>query len=252
LSNFFSEHQTDPATPQLCFASTQASRSRHLSFDLLELSAPIPAGILPRVLRPKPGNRPSIFRSSTRVTAVLDRLAPSLPEPPLDLHGRRLNSVNTVKLCNLALVDVPKRQSPRLVARPPGPSVQAQHPSFTAPGPSAQTRMTFTFAADHRLRLPRLRTTSQEAHCTTRLTPWLVHKLNLTCSIIDNHSSSNSNHKGTYPPCVRTISTFSISSFNLILYMAIYRELSRQKMTVPFWACTSRFRYDCGYIQIFC
>lgn len=148
MSNFFSEHQTDPATPQLCFASTQASRSRHMSFDLLGLSAPIPAGILPRVLRPKPGNRPSIFRSSTRVTAVLDRLAPSLPEPPLDLHGRRLNSVNTVKLCNLALVDVPKRQSPRLVARPPGPSVQAQHPSFTAPGPSARTRMTFTSASD--------------------------------------------------------------------------------------------------------
>ena len=152
----------DPAISRLCFASTQASRSRHQPFDLLGLSAPIPAGILPRVLHPKPGNCPSIFRSSTRVTAVLDRLAPSLPEPPLDLHDRHLDSVNTVNPCNLALIDVPRRQSPRLVARPPSPSVQAQHPSFTAPGPSARTRMTFTFTADHRLR-----TTSQETHCTT-------------------------------------------------------------------------------------
>ena len=145
----------------------QASRTCHLSSDLLGHSAPIPAGILPRVLRPKPGNRPSIFRSSTRVTAVLDRLAPSLPEPPLDLHDHHLDLVNTVTPCTLALVDVPRRQSPQLVARPPGPSVQAQHPSFTTPGSLAQTRMTFTFAADYRLQLQRLRTTSQETRCTT-------------------------------------------------------------------------------------
>ena len=106
-----------------------------------------------------------------RVTAVLDRPAPSLPEPPLDLHDRRLDLVNTVTPCTLALVDVPRCQSPQLVARPSGPSVQAQHSSFTAPGPLARTRMTFTFAADHRLQLPHLRTTSQETHCTTRLTP---------------------------------------------------------------------------------
>ena len=30
---------------------------------------------------------------------------------------------------------------------------------------------------DHRLRAPHLRTTSQEACCTTQLMPWLVHKL---------------------------------------------------------------------------
>lgn len=177
--------------------------------------------------------------------------APSLLEPPLDLHDRHLDSVNTVNPCSFALVDVPRRQSPQLVARPPGPSVQAQHPSFTAPGPSARTRMTFTSASDFHACAPQAKK-HVARYDTTRLTPRLVLKLNPKCSIVDNHSSSNSNHKGTYPPCVRTISTFSISSFNLILYMAIYRELSRQKMTVPFWACTSRFRYDCGYIQIFC
>ena len=119
---------------------------------------------------------------------------PSLPEPPLDLHNRRLDLVNTVTPCILALVNVPRHQSPQLVARPPGPSVQAQHPSFTAPGPSARTRMTFTFAADHCLRLPRLHTTSQETRCTTQLT-----------QSVDNHSSSSSNHKDTYQPCVRNL-----------------------------------------------
>jgi hypothetical protein len=147
-------------TSRLCFASMQASRSRHLSSNLLGHSAPIPAGILSWVLRPKPGNHPPIFRSSIRVNTILDRRTPSLPEPPLDLHDRRLHLVNTFTPCTLALVDVPKRQSSQLVARPPGPSVQAQHPSITAPGPSARTRMTFTFAADHRLRLPRLRITN--------------------------------------------------------------------------------------------
>ena len=181
----------------------QASRSRHLSFDLLGLSAPIPAGILPRLLRPKPRNRSSISRSSMHVTAILDRSAPCFLEPPLDLHDRRLDSVNTVNPCNLVLVDVSRRQSPRLIARPPGPSAQAQHPSFTALGPSVRIRMNFTFATDHRLRLSRLHTTSQETCCTTRLKPRLILKLNPLCSIADNHSSSNPNHKGTYPPCVR-------------------------------------------------
>ena len=128
---------------------------------------------------------------------------PILLEPPLDLHDRRLHLVNTVTPCTLALINVPVCQSPQLVARPPSPSVQAQHPSFTNPGPSARTRLTFTFAADHRLRLPRLRTTSQETRCTTRLTPRLVLKLNPKRQSVENHSSPGSNHKGTYQPCVR-------------------------------------------------
>ena len=73
LSIFHSEHRTNTVPSRLRFASTQASRSRHLSSDLLGHSASIPAGILPRVLRPKPGNRPLIFRSSTRVNTILDR-----------------------------------------------------------------------------------------------------------------------------------------------------------------------------------
>ena len=153
---------------------------------------PNPARILPRILMPKLGNRPSIFRSSTRVTNILHRpgakysrasmchqhprrvsptsstaRALTLPEPPLDLHDLHLDLVNTVTPCTLALVDVPRCQSPQLVARPSGPSVQAQHSSFAAPGPSARTRPTFTFATDHHLRLPYLRTARQETRCTT-------------------------------------------------------------------------------------
>jgi hypothetical protein len=65
--------------------------------------------------------------------------APSHLEPPLNLHVRCLDLVNTVTpLCTLALVDVSRCQPLRLVTRPPGPSVQASRPSFTAPGPSAQ------------------------------------------------------------------------------------------------------------------
>ena len=130
--------------------------------------------------------------------------APSLPEPPLDLHDRRLDLVNTVTPCTLALVDVPRCLSPQLVARPPGPSVQAQHLSFTAPSLSARTHLIFTFTADYHLRLPHLCTTSQETRCTTQLTLRLVLKLNPKHQSVDNHSSSGSNHKGTYQPCIRT------------------------------------------------
>jgi hypothetical protein len=77
-------------------------------------------------------------RHSTRVTAVLDRPVAKSSEPPLNSHVRHLDSVNTVTPpCTLALVDVPKCQPPQLVTWPPGPSVQALCPSFTAPGPSA-------------------------------------------------------------------------------------------------------------------
>jgi len=35
--------------------------------------------------------------------------------------------------------------------------------------------------------------------------PRLVHKLNPKCQSVDNHSSSGSNHKGTYQPCIRNL-----------------------------------------------
>ena len=150
--------------------------------------------------------------SSSRASQSLayNPTAKGIPEQAWRLNtdsDRHLDLVNLVTLCTLGFVDVPICQSPQLVARPPSPSVQAQHPSFTAPGPSARTRMTFTFTADHCLRLPRLRTTSQETRCMTRLTPRLVLKLNPKCKSVDNHSSLSSNDKGTYQPCVRKICT---------------------------------------------
>jgi hypothetical protein len=59
-----------------------------------------------------------------------------------------------------------KCQPPRLVTRPLGPSVQASHPPFTTPGPSAwHVLLNLHLAADYRLRAPHLHTTSQET-CT--------------------------------------------------------------------------------------
>ena len=79
------------------------------------------------------------LRHSTRITAVLYRLATMSSEPLLDLHVHRLDSVNMVTPpCTLALVNVPRCQPPWLVLRRSSPSVQASRPSFTAPGPSAR------------------------------------------------------------------------------------------------------------------
>jgi hypothetical protein len=51
------------------------------------------------------------------------------------------------------------------------PSVKTQHSPFTAPGPSARARMTFTSSIDHRSYAPHLHTTSR---------PTWLHKHNLT------------------------------------------------------------------------
>jgi hypothetical protein len=53
----------------------------------------------------------------------------------------------------------------------PDPSIKTQHSSFTAPGPSARARMTFTSAVDHLPYTPHLHTTSR---------PTWLHKHNLT------------------------------------------------------------------------
>ena len=107
LSNFFLEHRKDPRD--------------FTTLLRLDTSFTISPPMLrpPRALRPdsrrnpslgfeaKLGNRPTIFRSSTRVTNVLN--PPSLLEPPIDLHDRYLDLVNTVTPCTLVLVEVLRR-----------------------------------------------------------------------------------------------------------------------------------------------
>ena len=105
----------------------------------------------------------------------------SSPAPPLDLPIHHLDLVNTVHLsCTLALIDDPRCQPPTVThSASLVPRSKLWYPSFTAPSPLARTRLTFTFAADHRLQALHLRTTNQETCCTTQLMPRLVHKLNL-------------------------------------------------------------------------
>jgi len=117
---------------------------------------PIPAGTTPGfwglnpetvhlvVLRLNPLNRSRVAysirvpRHSTCVSAVLDRPSAKSSWAPLNSHIRRLDSVNTVTPMYTCTCRCPRCQPPRLVTRPPGPSVQASRPSFTAPGPSAR------------------------------------------------------------------------------------------------------------------
>jgi hypothetical protein len=107
----------------------------------------------------------------------------------------------------LVLVDDPRCQPPMVDHSASWvPQSKPHHPSFTTPSPSAWTRLTFTFAVDHCLWAPHLRTTSQETCCTTQLTPRLFQQLNprrYSSLTITHHTS---NHKGTYQPCVRMYS----------------------------------------------
>jgi hypothetical protein len=76
------------------------------------------------------------------------------------------------------------------------PSIKTQHSPFTALGPSARARMTFTSAFDHRSCAPHLYTTSQPTWLHKHnLTLWSVHWLAQSAT----HWQSliiNPNHKG--------------------------------------------------------
>jgi len=77
-------------------------------------------------------------RHSTRVTSVLNCPGAKSSRASLDLHVSHLDSVNMVTPMYTCACRCPRCQPPRLVTRPPGPSVQASRPSFTTPGPSAR------------------------------------------------------------------------------------------------------------------
>jgi hypothetical protein len=62
--------------------------------------------------------------------------------------------------------DGPKCQPHTVSLSALSPSVQVSRPSFTAPSPSARTRLTFYITID-RLSAPHLCTTNQETYCTT-------------------------------------------------------------------------------------
>jgi hypothetical protein len=86
------------------------------------------------------------------------------------------------------------------VIRPPASLVlvQTRRPSFIAPSPLAQTRLTFTFVIDHRLQTPHVHTTSRETYCTTQLTPRLVQQFNSKRYSLWQSLITTSNHMGTY------------------------------------------------------
>jgi len=90
----------------------------------------------------------------------------------------------------LALVGVRIYQPLRLfvhLLRTLSPSLRC--PSFTTPSPSAWTRLTSTFAIDHRLGAQHLDTTSQETYCTHHTHARVSLKLNQSIPHLDNHSS---------------------------------------------------------------
>ena len=76
------------------------------------------------------------------------------------------------------------------------PSVKTQHSPFTAPGPSARARMTFTSAIDHRSCAPHLHTTSRPTWLHKHnLTLWSVHWLPQSATRWQS-LIINPNHKG--------------------------------------------------------
>jgi hypothetical protein len=87
----------------------------------------------------------------------------------------------------------PRCQPPRLVTRPPGPSVQASRPSFTAPSPSTQhILLDLHLTIDHRIRAPHLHNTSQETCRTHSFCHGRVsHHSTYFMDHIGNHSSQN-------------------------------------------------------------
>jgi hypothetical protein len=151
--------------------------------------SPFLLGTSARVLRPKPVNPPPMVLKpkppNPLGSSVLHTRPPPLdtghhrPRPagrwvlwaPLDLHVLRLDSVNTVTLMYTCACRYPRCQPPRLVTRPPGPSVQASCPPFTAPDLSARHVSTWPS--------PRRRPPPLHA-CTTQAKRH-----------VDNHSSQN-------------------------------------------------------------
>jgi hypothetical protein len=93
------------------------------------------------------------------------------------------------------------------------PSAKTHLSSFTAPGPSARARMTFTAAVDHRACAPHLHTTSRSTWLHIHnLTLWSVHWLPQSATRWQS-LIINSNHKGqvnlvfTISPLMSALST---------------------------------------------
>jgi hypothetical protein len=117
---------------------------------------PFLLGTSARVLRPKPVNSPpmvlwpklpnplasSVLHTRTSPLDTCHRHPRStgchVLRAPLDLHVLRIDSVNMVTPMYTCTCRCPRCEPPRLVTRPPGPSVQASHPSFNTPSPSAR------------------------------------------------------------------------------------------------------------------
>jgi hypothetical protein len=86
----------------------------------------------------------------------------------------------------------PKCQSPRLVTRLLGPSVQASRPPFITPSPSARhVLLNLHLAVDYRLRASHLHITSQETCTHSFRHDRVSHHLTYFVDHIDNHSSQN-------------------------------------------------------------
>jgi hypothetical protein len=123
-------------------------------------------GTSARVLRPKPVNLPSMVLRPKPPNPLASSVLYTCPPPlemchhhprlagrqvlwaPLNLYVLRLDSVNTVTPMYTCACRCPRSQPPRLVTRPPCPSVQASRPPFTTLGPSA--RHVSTWPSPHR------------------------------------------------------------------------------------------------------